>query len=972
MANLDAQKDDFTTAGTPDSANWPTIYAVGTAVNAGGVLTVTTAAGATNSSGVASSTLVPNSAYLMAQVTHPGTPASHRTTMGFYRNSSGRNADNVSMYVSGGVLFRSVVNSSVETAVSMGTYDPVAHSWWMIRYTAGTTTDFAFHTSADGITWSDGSATVMTATLTFSTVNIFLEAKKSVGANATATSTFDNVNLGVPIPVPPGVAVAIAMTAPTFSFVAGSDTASPDGINDLDALDSPTVTEADDAAPDGINDATVSDDPTVTEVDAASPDGIGDAIALDNPAVVPNDTEADPDGVNDPIATDDPTVTFGDLALPDEGPQLDIVSDNPTVTETDAAAPDGIGDAIATDNPTGVYTQAAQPDDAGDLAVALDDPTAVNTQIATPDGVAVATASDNPTGAYSQPATLDDGVTIAVAADNPTVLRLATPDGVAVAVASDNPTGAFAAAATLTAGVAVPVAQDNPSTSALAAPAGVAVPIGQDPPTPTASGAPADGVAVAVALDNPTITLQFRATPDGLFVHQHTQAPESVTYPDPVLVPSPIYTRLVPRTPPSADLTPVQAAHFLGIGPWYVEAIWGSINHGIRPRARGVSTPLLPLPTSVSKSFTLRLNAGDEARTDFELPREQAFLVERMATDLWWRRRDPHRGVLEPIGRFNAQTVDISMSEQGKVKISCTWIDHRSLLEDRLILNYLDVVHQETQWAAATLCTDILQFVIPANSQLDLTEIFDAPAAIGTTRWAFEALPGATVADVMDNLSAASSVKFEWYVEMPTVDSDRPKLRLIPGTRGADKGVILHEIGVGESPIASWAIQAAGEKYANAVMYSDSSAGAAVEIMPVDVKKYGEHDAHVTDSSLKGGVLAAIKDAAARKVAELSSQQITWTLKLRAGYWEGRDHIDVGDWVTVRITLGGEIITGVSRVTEINVDIDELGVEDVSLTLGPPRPAKDPRSRYASQARFVRALKASTSKGTPPPEIHTM
>jgi hypothetical protein len=686
--------------------------------------------------------------------------------------------------------------------------------------------------------------------------------------------------------------------------------------------------------PTGLAVAVALDNPTASfsaSAGSVAADDLPIALALDAPTTtfVPDWTDtATPDGPNDPVTLDDPSTTAANSVTPDDL-AVALALDGPALIVTDTEAdPDGFNDTITVDDPTVVFGQLATVGDGPSLPVSPDSPAVAFATSATPTGINDAIALDAPAGSVDISAT-PDGFNDAIGLDPPTFAVSINPDGLAVAV--------------------------TPGDTAV---------LWNDTATP-------GGIALAVALDAPGGTWTATAAPDGLFIHQHTQVPDSVTYPDPVLTPSPIYTRLVPRTP-YQDPAAVTAAHFLGIGPWFVEAIWGSINHGIRPRARGVSVPLLPLPASVSKSFTLRLNAGDEARTDFELPRDQAFLVERMATDLWWRRRDPHRSVLEPIGRFNAQTVDISMSELGKVKISCTWIDHRSLLEDRLILNYLDVVHQETQWAAATLCTDILQFVIPSNSQLDLTEIFDTPAAIGTTRWAFEALPGATVADVMDNLSAASSVKFEWYVEMPTTDTDRPKLRLIPGTRGSDKGVILHEIGVGESPIASWAIQAAGEKYANAVMYSDSSAGAAVEIMPVDVKKYGEHDAHVTDSSLKGGVLAAIKDAAARKVAELSSQQITWTLKLRAGYWEGRDHIDVGDWVTVRIALGGETITGKSRVTEISVDIDELGVEDVSLTLGPPRPAKDPRSRYASQARFVRALKASTSKGTPPPEIHTM
>lgn len=630
----------------------------------------------------------------------------------------------------------------------------------------------------------------------------------------------------------------------------------------------------------------------------------------------PPGATAEPDGVNDALSLDAPAATFAAAATPD-GLNDAVALDAPTAQNNDTAAtPDGVAVDLAQDPPSADAAFAAAPDEGPGLSVATDDPVAAWSSVATPDGINDAVSLDNPAAGTNTAAT-PDGVALAVASDNPAASPTALPDPIAVAVALDAPTAAWAAAAT---------------------PAGIALAVGQD------------NVAAAFVAT---------ALPDGAHVNVHVGTPGAEF---PILT-SPHYDPIV--APDAA--VPAVAQHLLGVGPWNTGILWkGAPNHGPGSATYPASVPVVGMPTATSKSFVLRLNAGDEARADFNLPREQAIVIERFATDLWWRRRDPRRRVVEAVGRFNAQTTDVRVTETGQLNVSATFVDYRSLLEDRLVLTVAD--HPTaglSSWDKGTVVTDVMRFVVPANLKLDLTEITDGTETYcGTITEPVEIPPGTTVAEAFDNLRAISTKPWEWWVEMPDDNGARPKLRFAPDGRGADRGVYLIDLGTGQSPLASWSVQAAASQYANAI-YFQGGTGGVVYTLPADVEAYGQRDAQESDGSLLGN-LPLIQAAAQKRLHELASQSYSWSLTLREGFWEGRSHIDVGDLVNVRVALGAETISGVERVTEISVEVDADGFERVSLTLGPPKPARDPRSRYAATTRLVRTLKNYTRQDTTP------
>jgi hypothetical protein len=410
---------------------------------------------------------------------------------------------------------------------------------------------------------------------------------------------------------------------------------------------------------------------------------------------------------------------------------------------------------------------------------------------------------------------------------------------------------------------------------------------------------------------------------------------------------APLFTNIVGTTRPPM--------HILGIGPWSPAIDWrGAPNYNIAAGARA-SRPAMALPATTSKGFTLRLNDGSEARTDLALPRGAAVIIDEMDTDLWWRRKDPRTNELEVIGRFNTSHVNTATSDTG-VTVSCQFDDYQTLLADRLVLKYKDTKHNESLWDKNTKVTDILAFAIPGNTRLDLSEVTGTnPYDLGTITQPYHLPPGTAVGEVFEQLVVISKTRWEWWIETPADIDAPPKLRFQIGTRGLDKGVVLHDLGKGPSNIASWVRNGAADSYANSLNYSGSD-GSVVEVIDDDIIRYGQRDATASNSNLDGTQMDLLRAAAKRKLEKLADRTPTYTVILAAGFWRGRKHIDVGDTVTLIIRLGKDHFDQKYRVAEIAVEIDDVGMETVTLTLGTPHASADGRSKKSPLMRIVRYL----------------
>jgi hypothetical protein len=420
--------------------------------------------------------------------------------------------------------------------------------------------------------------------------------------------------------------------------------------------------------------------------------------------------------------------------------------------------------------------------------------------------------------------------------------------------------------------------------------------------------------------------------------------------------------------------------HILGIGPWNATKTWkGAPNYGIGS-GRAPARPHLQLPQVQSKSFTLRLNEGCEASASLQFDRSNAIIVQEMSTDLWWRRRDPRTNALDMIGRFNTSHNDLSRAEDGSVSSSLQFVDYRTLLGNRMVLKYLSttkdasgaIVDQQSQWAKGTPVTQIMRFAVPVDMGIDITALNDDDL-LGNTTELFHLPPSASITDTFHALLAISPKPWEWWIETPLDLNKAPKLTFALGQRGANKGVTLVDLGTGPTPIANWTMRATSDSYANAIYFqggdgagvSDSGFGV-ITTIPAQIAEYGERDVQDSNSSITGDKNALIK-AARTKLVALSDRRPTFTIVLANGFWKGRQHIDVGDTVGIRIKLGGENLTYNNyRVSEIKVDIDATGAETVTLTLGNPLPSGNPRSAYNPLTKVIRKLKNyATPKNAP-------
>lgn len=81
-----------------------------------------------------------------------------------------------------------------------------------------------------------------------------------------------------------------------------------------------------------------------------------------------------------------------------------------------------------------------------------------------------------------------------------------------------------------------------------------------------------------------------------------------------------------------------------------------------------------------------------------------------------------------------------------------------------------------------------------------------------------------------------------------------------------------------------------------------------------------------------------LESKAVATLAELQQVTPSYSLSLFPGFWQGPNHIWLGDTVTVHIDSGSLYETATLRVTEISIDLSDDGQESVNLTVGSPAP----------------------------------
>lgn len=389
--------------------------------------------------------------------------------------------------------------------------------------------------------------------------------------------------------------------------------------------------------------------------------------------------------------------------------------------------------------------------------------------------------------------------------------------------------------------------------------------------------------------------------------------------------------------------------HMLGIGPWAEGIKWkAQPNFGLSYENIYPSLPLLAVPGLVSMGFTLRRDGSSEATVECDMPRGSAVLFEEMVTDLWWRRWEPTTNSTEPINRFQAR--DVSLTRTGdRVRTAVTLTDYRAVIEDRVYTTSFN-------YAAGTAAMTILGDIIPNNTGASTEEFAAYPNNhLGNITEPMDVEAGQTVGDLIEALRPITKGGFDWGCELPD-SGTYPHLLIWPGSRGEDNSITLVDTGTGYTPISSWDRNVNTEDYANMVWFMgrDHSQIAALSVEAIGGLPMGVRMARGSNPNLiQASHIAA---AATKELAKRSVLTGSWRITLVPGFWRGRSHIDVGDWIRVVVQLGQLRLDERHQVEEIDVKIAASGVEEVTLTLGNARVSPNPKSRYSFASRIIKRI----------------
>lgn len=211
---------------------------------------------------------------------------------------------------------------------------------------------------------------------------------------------------------------------------------------------------------------------------------------------------------------------------------------------------------------------------------------------------------------------------------------------------------------------------------------------------------------------------------------------------------------------------------------------------------------------------------------------------------------------------------------------------------------------------------------------------------------------GDTIGALLEDLAALVD-GFDW--DLTPIDAYTLRLDLWHGIngRGASGGVYL-EYGAGVLAVKR---DVSVDTYANAVRVSGASSTLlelreAADLADRNARPEGRWDGvfGFTDVTTQ----TRLTERAMWQLADSQAIRPTYSIDLAPDVWQGPDHIWLGDYVRLRVLSGRLAVDTSLRVYEIAVGIGEDGSEDVSMTLGGPKP--DYRRRPAEVNRRLRNL----------------
>lgn len=196
--------------------------------------------------------------------------------------------------------------------------------------------------------------------------------------------------------------------------------------------------------------------------------------------------------------------------------------------------------------------------------------------------------------------------------------------------------------------------------------------------------------------------------------------------------------------------------------------------------------------------------------------------------------------------------------------------------------------------------------------------------------------PGDSIGERIQELSEVIN-GFDWDVLSPT--AGELLLQIFYPRRGVDRGVVLELGGL----VAAVSRDVDPSRYANAVRGTGQEPDGGVAPTPVEIavpdvgtRPEGRWD---TASGESITTQAALDERTDWRLDQAQVIRPAYTVKLRRGAWRGPDHIWLGDPVRLVVMSGRLRVDTVLRVQTVDIGIDENSTEDVTLTLGAPKPS---------------------------------
>lgn len=352
----------------------------------------------------------------------------------------------------------------------------------------------------------------------------------------------------------------------------------------------------------------------------------------------------------------------------------------------------------------------------------------------------------------------------------------------------------------------------------------------------------------------------------------------------------------------------------------------------------------LALTFARERKLTFRLGEPSEASFVIDGRHHQASALAELATDVHVIYQPP-TGPARILYRGRVGATRDSLDADSHA-MSVATLDYRAVLERRILWSDSQLTWTATDQAA------IARGLLAQTQTRPGGNLGISPGTnlTGVTRdRTYEA--GDSIGERIQELSEVLD-GFEWDVEPASASG--LTLQIFHPQRGLNRGVILEYGGLVST--VDRGVDPAG--YANAIRVTGRQNDAGIAPTPVELAAsdiatvpQGRWDKAVGEDI---ETQAALQDRAGWQLDQAQIIHPSYTLGLRPGGWRGPDHIWVGDTVRTVIYSGRLLVDANLRVFEISFDIPDTGDEQVSVTVGAPKP--DIRRRGARVDRRLANL----------------